>query len=27
VLDLQSGKHGGGDFASGLIFVSYARRF
>jgi len=27
LLDLQSRKHGGGDFASGLIFVSYARRF
>jgi hypothetical protein len=27
VLDLQTGKHGGGDFASTLIFVSYARRF
>ena len=27
VLDLQTGKHGGGDFASTLIFVSYSRRF
>jgi len=27
VLELQTGKHGGGDFASTLIFVSYARRF
>ena len=27
VLDLQTGKHGGGDFASSLIFVSYSRRF
>jgi hypothetical protein len=26
VLDLQAGKHGGGDFASTLIFVSYSRR-
>ncbi len=26
VLDLQTGKHGGGDFASTLIFVSYSRR-
>ena len=26
VLDLQAGKHGGGDFASSLIFVSYVRR-
>jgi hypothetical protein len=26
VLDLRSGKHGGGDFASMLIFVSYSRR-
>jgi len=27
VLDQQTGKHGGGDFASSLVFVSYARRF
>jgi len=27
VLDLQTGKHGGGDFASTLIFASYSRRF
>jgi hypothetical protein len=27
VLDIQAGKHGGGDFASMLIFVSYSRRF
>jgi len=27
VLDLQAGKHGGADFASSLIFVSYSRRF
>jgi hypothetical protein len=26
VLELQNGKHGGGDFASTLIFVSYARQ-
>jgi hypothetical protein len=26
VLELQTGKHGGGDFASTLIFVSYSRR-
>ena len=26
VLDLQAGKHGGGDFASILVFVSYSRR-
>src|SRR6266568_901398 len=26
VLDLQTGKHGGGDFVSTLIFVSYSRR-
>jgi len=27
VLDQQTGKRGGGDFASSLVFVSYARRF
>ena len=27
VLDERSGKHGGGDFASSLVFVSYSRRF
>jgi hypothetical protein len=27
VLDQQTGKHGGGDFASSLVFVSYGRRF
>src|SRR2546426_1686358 len=27
VLDLQTGKHGGGDFASTLVFLSYSRRF
>ncbi len=27
VLDVQTGKHGGGDFASSLVFVSYSRRF
>src|SRR5256714_674625 len=27
VLDQRSSKHGGGDFASSLVFVSYSRRF
>jgi hypothetical protein len=27
VLDVQTGKHGGGDFASSLVFVSYSHRF
>jgi len=26
VLDLQTGRHGGGDFASSLVFISFARR-
>src|SRR6266446_1203103 len=27
VFDAQTGKHGGGDFASSLVFLSYSRRF
>jgi hypothetical protein len=27
VLDLQTGNHGGGDFASSLVFVAFSRRY